>query len=211
MSLRRFAVEQRQPERDGAEAEAEQCEMCAEAIAEDHGHVVNLEDRRILCTCRACTLLFTHEGAGGRSDAPVRRFHTVPDRYRFDPLFVLPDADWDELAIPVRMAFFFRNSAMDRTIAFYPSPGGATESELPMEAWDRVLTANPAMADVAPDVEALLIDRGSGAYLVPIHACYALVGLVRLHWQGFDGGEEAWKVIDEYFTDLRRRAGADHD
>jgi hypothetical protein len=210
MSLRRFAVEQPAPSREGAEAEPEQCEMCAEPIAEDHGHVVNTEDRKILCTCRACTLLFTHEGAAGQPEAPTRRFRTVPDRYRFDPSFKMLDADWDELAIPVRMAFFFHNTAMGRTIAFYPSPAGATESELPMEAWDRVLAGNPAMADARPDIEALLIDRASGAYLVPIHACYALVGLVRLHWQGFDGGEEAWKAIDEFFADLRARAGGGH-
>jgi hypothetical protein len=184
--------------------------MCAEPIGDEHGHVANLEDRRILCTCRPCTLLFTHEGAGSerRSDAdsPIRRFRAVPERYRYDPDFAMSEGDWDELAIPVRMAFFFRNSGMGRTVAFYPSPAGATESELPLDAWVRVLAANPAVADVEPDVEALLVDRGSGAYLVPIDVCYELVGLVRLHWKGFDGGEEAWTAIDAFFAALRDRS-----
>ena len=34
--------------------------------------------------------------------------------------------------------------------------------------------------------------RGHPCLLVPIDACYRLVGLVKLHWRGFDGGSEAW-------------------
>lgn len=220
MSLRRFAAGREQYERERAAAQGprvpdgpppgERCEMCAEPIGEEHGHVANLEDRRILCTCRPCTLLFTHEGAGSErrpdADSPIRRFRAVPERYRYDPDFAMSEGDWDELAIPVRMAFFFRNSGMGRTVAFYPSPAGATESELPLDAWVRVLAANPAVADVEPDVEALLVDRGSGAYLVPIDVCYELVGLVRTHWKGFDGGEEAWGAIDAFFAGLRGRS-----
>jgi hypothetical protein len=215
VSLRRFAAGRERYERERAAAEGpaqppgERCEMCAEPIGEEHGHVANLEDRRILCTCRPCTLLFTHQGAGSErradGESPIRRFQAVPERYRYDPDFAMSEADWEELAIPVRMAFFFRNSGMGRTVAFYPSPGGATESELPMDAWVRVLAANPAVADVQPDVEALLIDRLTGAYLVPIDVCYELVGLVRLHWKGFDGGEEAWTRIDAFFAGLRER------
>ena len=218
MSLRRFAAgrERYEREREAAQGPAappvEKCEMCAEPIGEDHGHVANLEDRHILCTCRPCMLLFTHAGAGSErrstddTDSPMRRFQAVPERYRYDPGFVMSEGDWDELAIPVRMAFFFRNTGMGRTVAFYPSPAGATESELALDAWVRILAANPAVADVQPDVEALLIDRDTGAYLVPIDVCYELVGLVRLYWKGFDGGEEAWDRINGFFTALRDRS-----
>jgi hypothetical protein len=95
-------------------------------------------------------------------------------------------------------------------VAFYPSPAGATESLLPLETWERVLAANPAMADVAPDVEALLVDRrpdgGFACHLVPIDACYELVGLVRLHWKGFDGGREAREAMEDFFAGLRGRS-----
>jgi len=33
--------------------------MCAEPIADEHQHVVNLESRVLMCTCRGCYLLFT--------------------------------------------------------------------------------------------------------------------------------------------------------
>jgi hypothetical protein len=72
-----------------------------------------------------------------------------------------------------------------------------------------VVAANPAMTDLAPDVEALLVRRtgdGFECYLVPIDACYELVGLVRLHWKGFDGGQEAWEAIDGFFDAVRERS-----
>ena len=42
----------------------------------------------------------------------------------------------------------------------------------------------------------------------PVDACYRLVGLVRLHWKGFDGGAEAWAAIDAFFAELQEGAVA---
>jgi hypothetical protein len=176
--------------------------MCSEPIGDGHSHVVNLESRQIMCTCRACYLLFTHQGAAGG------RYRAVPDRYLHDPSFQLGEGQWEALQIPVRVAFFFDNSDLGRVVAFYPSPAGATESLLPLEAWADVVAANPAMTGLAPDVEALLVRRAGEAFecfLVPIDACYELVGLVRMHWKGFDGGQEAWEAIDGFFDAVRER------
>ena len=184
-------------------APGEACEMCAEPVGDGHSHVVNLDSRQILCTCRACWLLFTHRGAAGG------RYRAVPDRYLHDPGFRLDEGQWDALQIPVRVAFFFNNSDLGRVAAFYPSPAGATESLLSLEAWADVVAANPVMTDLAPDVEALLVRRAGGGfecYLVPIDACYELVGLVRMHWKGFDGGQEAWEAIDGFFDAVRERS-----
>jgi len=41
---------------------------------------------------------------------------------------------------------------------------------------------------------------------VPIDACYELVGGIRQHWRGFDGGEDARLQIDRFFTHLRERS-----
>ena len=45
-------------------------------------------------------------------------------------------------------------------------------------------------------------------FIVPIDACYELVGLIRLKWRGLSGGEEVWKAIEEFFERLRSRAVA---
>ena len=199
-------------------AEGTRCELCSEPVGDDHGHVVDMDDRALLCACPGCHLLFAPAAQG--------RYRAVPRRYLHAPAFRMPAADWDELQIPVRTAFFFHNSTLGHAVAFYPSPAGATESLLPLPAWERILAANPELPRAEPDVEALLIDRGAATpgtgisgtgahatggsvcHLVPISACYELVGLVRLHWKGFSGGEEAWAAIDGFFAELLRRGQA---
>lgn len=201
--LRRFVAGAAPSPPLAAEEEAERCEMCAEKIGEWHGHVVSIESRALMCTCRPCALLFTQEGAAGG------RYKTVPERYRYAANVPLAEATWDSIGIPVAMAFFFTNSAMAQTVAFYPSPAGATESLLSLEAWANLLAATPAMTDLQADVEALLVNKsanGFECFAVPIDACYHLVGLVRMHWKGFDGGEEAWTAINEFFDGLRERS-----
>ena len=99
----------------------------------------------------------------------------------------------------------------DRTVAFYPGPAGATESELPLGAWDRIVDANPGSARCAPDVEALIVrmpdrSRTRARLLTWCRStrCYELVGRLRTPWRGFDGGQEARAALDEFFADRRR-------
>jgi len=185
--------------------DGERCEMCAEPIADTHSHVVNLTSRSLLCTCRGCYLLFTDEHA-------ELRYRAVPDRFLSFPDFTLSHFAWDALEIPVGLAFFFRNSELDRTVAFYPGPAGAAESELPMGAWDDVLAANPQLGLMAPDVEALIV-RAPGrerdefeCFLVPIDSCYELVGELRQVWSGFDGGQDARDCIEHFFATAAKRS-----
>ena len=182
----------------------ERCEMCAEPISDEHPHVVDLESRALMCTCRGCYLLFTAEEA-------QLRYRAVPDRYLSFPDFALDARQYDELEIPVGLVFLFNSSVLDRIVAFYPGPAGATESELPLEAWARVVESNPQLSLLRADVEALLLrgtDRGSefSCYLVPIDVCYALVGQLRRVWRGFDGGSEARQAIDDFFADIAARS-----
>jgi hypothetical protein len=188
-----------------AAAAGERCEMCGEPIAAGHQHVVDLESHAMMCTCRPCYLLFTDSNAH-------LRYRSVPDRYLSFPDFELGPGQWDELEIPVGLAFFFRSSRLERTVAFYPGPAGATESELPLSAWDAVMAQNPTLSIAAPDTEALLI-RGPGqdrpradCHLVPVDACYELVGHLRRLWRGFDGGQEARDQLTAFFEQVSRRA-----
>ena len=53
----RQAAPQRQP--------AERCELCGlELPAEDHAHLVEPANRRILCACDACAILFDSQQDG---------------------------------------------------------------------------------------------------------------------------------------------------
>lgn len=195
-ALRRLTTDVAQPPRA-----QEGCDFCGEAIADQHGHVADLVDHRLLCVCRPCYLLFAPRGAGGG------RYRGVGEEVRriADP--VLPAEAWGALDIPVDLAFFFRQEG--RLLAFYPGPGGATESELDLSAWGALAAANPVLDSLQPDIEAALLrrqDQSWQAYLVPVDLCYELVGAVRRHWVGLGGGTEVWAVIDAWFAALDDRA-----
>jgi uncharacterized protein DUF5947 len=195
----------------------ERCELCQAVLDDRHGHLVDTDKRAISCACRACYLLFTSEGAARG------RYRAVPERICRDPDRPLAAADWNELQIPVTMAFFFYNSALGRVVAGYPSPGGVTECELDLEAWDRLAAAYPLLAEMAPDTEAIFVHGASPGgrnpdppatppeyevFLIPIDMCYSLVGELRLYWQGFDGGAEARAALGKFLAGLRQRAVA---
>jgi hypothetical protein len=181
----------------------ERCELCATPIGPEHGHVVEVDDRRLLCTCTACRLLFTAPGSGGG------RYRALSDRYLYRASSSIGTAQWDSAQIPVSTAFFFFNSTLDRLVAFYPSPAGATECLLGPETCDEIAGAEPLFAELTPDIEAVLITRdgtGFASYLVPIDACYELVGRIRSHWKGLDGGDEVRAEMDRFFTGMRNRS-----
>lgn len=177
----------------------ERCEMCGAPVAERHSHVVNVGSRSLLCACRPCYLLFTHDDA-------TLAYRAVPERYLSMPDLAAPV--WEELELPVGTAFLFLNSALERVVALYPGPAGATESELSLAAWERVVAAAPAIAVLKPDVEALLV-RSSGqqveAFIVPVDVCYELVGHLRMLWRGFDGGQQARERLEAFFDTIRAR------
>lgn len=186
----------------GAEP-AEVCDICGAAVGGGHDHLVDTGSRALLCACRACALLFDRPGAA------AGRYRLVPSRYVGAAPFSLTGVEWETLQVPVGLAFLFINSELHRWVAFYPSPAGATESVLPLGAWEDVLERNPSAASVAPDVEAVLVRRRGDrfeCYIVPIDACYRLVGLVRSRWRGFDGGSEVHALIDGFFDDVAARA-----
>lgn len=187
----------------------EQCELCSAEIAAHHRHLLELSRRTLICVCIPCSILFGDPGAGSG------KYRLVPSRYLLLPHFDMTDEQWDDLMIPVNMVYLFQNTSANRVMAFYPSPAGAMESTLTLEGWDALVSNNPILNDLEPDVEALLINRvqnrGGGEnyrehYIVPIDTCYELVGLIRLKWKGLSGGEEVWKAIAEFFAGLRTRA-----
>ncbi len=195
-ALRRFA----QPSRP-----VERCELCSAPLGGGHPHLLETEARRILCACDACALLMTPHGG---------RYKRIPRRVELLADFQLSDAEWDGMMIPIGMAFFFKSGKTGKVTALYPGPGGATESLLSLDTWEDIAARNPRLADMEPDVEALLANRlgaprGFGEpeyYVLPVDECYRLVGLIRSGWRGLSGGTEVWETLQQFFQSLRDRA-----
>jgi hypothetical protein len=181
----------------------EHCELCNTPIPSAHRHLLELSSRELVCVCRPCSLLFDRGGSGnGRYKLVAER------RLRLDD-FAMSEEAWEELRIPVDMAFFFHSSAEHRVVAYYPGAMGPTESQLELRSWQELEQANPILTELEVDVEALLVNRVRGArghWLVPLDECYALVGVIRTSWRGLSGGSEVWQEIDRFFRELDSRA-----
>jgi len=161
----------------------ERCELCSLGLPPEHEHLLELANRQLLCSCLACAILFS-----GQQSARYRR---VPQVLQALPAFRLSEEQWESLRIPINMAFFCHSSSAGRVVALYPSPGGVIESLLTLEAWEQIVSENPVLRKLEPDVEALLVNRINEArdfYHVSIDHCYKLVGLIRSHWRGLSGG-----------------------
>jgi hypothetical protein len=170
------------------------CELCSGAVGPAHRHLLETASRRILCACDACATCF--QGVTGG------RYRLIPRDVRPLPDLSVGDEQWENLALPINLAFFFHHTPSKRVVALYPGPAGAVESELPLTAWSDIVSLSPDIAAMEPDVEALLINRTgdvSRCYIAPIDVCFRLVGLFRIHWKGLAGGTEVWREVGAFF------------
>jgi Family of unknown function (DUF5947) len=184
-----------------AGAAVERCDICHATVPDDHRHLLHLEERRIVCACEACWAL--HSGDPEYRPAGMRTVWL--DGLDFD------DELWGMFQIPIGLAFFMRSSVTGGVVAFYPSPAGATESELSLEPWEALTTRNPALEELDPDAEALVVNRLSDPHqyvIAPIDDCYRLVGLIKSRWEGISGGDALDRAVPEFFATLRARRSA---
>jgi hypothetical protein len=190
-ALRRFALPR--PDR-------ELCELCGAGLADEHQHLLEMSGRQLRCCCDACAVLFPgHEGA---------RFLRVPRRTVRLTDFVLGDALWHELRLPIDLAFLYETGSPRQVVAVYPSPAGGTQSQVEAQSWLELVQANPVLARFEPEVETLLVNRVGARreyYRAPIDVCFRLVGIVRASWRGLSGGPQVRVEIERFFNELRER------
>ncbi len=180
-------------------AARERCDVCGASIPDDHRHLLQLEERRIVCACEACWAL--HSGDP--------EYRPVGTRTLWLERFELDEQLWARFQVPIALAFFMRSTVTDGVVAFYPSPAGATESELSLDAWEELVERNPVLDHLDPDAEALIINRleSPAQYVIaPIDQCYALVGLIKTRWEGISGGAALHEAVPGFFAGLRARA-----
>ena len=70
-------------------------------------------------------------------------------------------------------------------------------------------TLNPVLESLEPDAEALVVNRISDQpeyVIAPIDECYALVGAVKVNWEGISGGDAIERAVPAFFERLRQRA-----
>ena len=192
--------------RSAASRSVEHCELCSAGLHHEHPHLVEVASRHILCACDACAMLFD-----GMEKSKYKR---VSRNAQYLTNFAMTDGQWEGLMIPINMAFLFRSSIENRIVALYPSPAGAVESLLPLDAWAEIAADNPVLYHLKPDIEALLVNRVGHAhalrdaeyYIAPIDECYKLVGLIRANWKGLSGGPEVWTEVGRFFAELRSKS-----
>jgi hypothetical protein len=162
----------------------------------EHRHLLALVERRIVCSCEACWAMRAGEGD----------YRPVGNRTVWLEGLDVPDDLWASFQIPIGLAFFMHSTVTDCVVAMYPSPGGATESELHFDSWTRMRALNPALADLESDIEGLIVNRLTDPpvyAIAPIDRCYALTGAIKATWEGISGGTGVDFAVTRFFEDLR--------
>jgi Family of unknown function (DUF5947) len=180
------------------EQSSERCDLCSTTIPHDHRHMIYIDERRIVCTCESCWALRS-------GDAEYR---PVGSRILWLDDLAMPDDVWAGFQIPIGLAFFMYSTTSECVVAMYPSPAGATESELHFDTWNRLVQLNPELK-LDPDIEGLIANRLADPpvyAIAPIDRCYELTGAIKANWDGISGGSGVEVAVDRFFEDLRVKA-----
>jgi Family of unknown function (DUF5947) len=187
------------PTPTAAPADGEVCDLCGIGISDEHRHLLALSERRIVCACEACWAMRSGEGD----------YRPTGNRTLWLPGLDVPDDLWASFQIPIGLAFFMESTVTACVVAMYPSPGGATESELHFDSWARMRGLNPVLEGLEPDIEGLIVNRlvDPALYVIaPIDRCYELTGTIKAHWEGISGGSAVEAAVAGFFARLRAEA-----
>jgi hypothetical protein len=173
------------------------CDLCGTSMAEDHRHLLQLDERQIVCVCESCWALRSGDA----------EFRPVGSRVIWLDSLDLPDDLWARFGIPIGLAFFLRSGG--GVVAFYPSPAGATEKEIDAGVFSELEERNPRVRELDEESEVLIVDRlgeQMRSAIAPTDEAYRLVGLVKANWRGISGGPVLQDAVDGFFEGLREKA-----
>jgi hypothetical protein len=177
----------------------DRCDLCGRPLSDRHDHLVELAARALRCACPGCAALGST--ASGRATLRIER---RARRLREG----LDDAAWAALGIPIGLAYIVRWSQGDEVVAGFPSAGGAATAPLDGAVWASVVQRIPGLADLRPDVEALLVRRLAGAreqWVVSLDLCHELLGHLRRPPGGAGSGAVA-AAVERFFAALAEEA-----
>ena len=174
------------------------CDLCGREMSEEHRHLLQIEERQLVCACEAC-----YDGASGDAE-----WGPTGTRVMWLTGFRMPDDLWARFRIPIGLAFFLKGE--EGVTAFYPSPAGATESDVEPSAWSELVGLNDILQMLEEESEVLMVNRMKGAQeyaIAPTDDAYRLVGLVRTRREGISGGPGLENAVAEFFAELEGKGG----
>ena len=133
-----------------AAADEERCDLCGTSLPSDHRHMLQTEERRILCVCEPCRAMRAHEP--GLRPTGSRSLYLDGFAARRRPVGEVPDPDRAGVLLPQRRRRARRGAV--------PEPGGRHGVRaLPRGVATSWSLANPVIATLESDVEALVVNR----------------------------------------------------
>src|ERR1700684_2931105 len=82
--------------------QTERCELCSAELGPLHQHLLDRRSKQIACACDACSILFSDQQGG--------KYLRVPREVRHLDDFAFTDLQWEEMMLPINLAFIYRNA-----------------------------------------------------------------------------------------------------
>ena len=92
---------------------------------------------KLVCSCEPCA------SCSAASKGPVS--DACRATLNHCPISTCLTSQWEDLHLPINLAFFVQSTPARRVLALYPSPAGAVESLLTLEAWQALVEQNPVL------------------------------------------------------------------
>ena len=110
------------------------CELCPIGIGEDHRHLLHLDERRIVCVCETCWSLRSGDAEFRPPGARTRAGSTTSS---------CPTSCGRRSRSRSASRSSCARASRGGVVALYPSPAGATESELDLDGVGRAVRREP--------------------------------------------------------------------